>query len=199
MADRIIPIAQQLLTWSDSCGYSVAWGPMRVLELVRADLEMQRATGALDGAFARDNLLFDFPQPITDTGQWRVLVVAMPRQAHIVSFMIGGRRFEAVLPPTYQRYRPVFEDVRQQLIADVLPTSRVEVVDIPLKAVASRLGLIRYGKNNITYAASVGSYFQLIGFATDAELPLEPDGTRPIFCRDCHRNKRQTRPPRRQF
>jgi len=30
------------------------------------------------------------------------------------------------------------------------------------------------------------------------ELPFEPDGTRPIYCRDCHRNKRQDR-PRRQF
>ncbi|MFA6255323.1 MAG: CxxC-x17-CxxC domain-containing protein [Patescibacteria group bacterium] len=31
------------------------------------------------------------------------------------------------------------------------------------------------------------------------ELPFEPDGDRPIFCRDCHRKKRQSRPPRRRF
>lgn len=29
------------------------------------------------------------------------------------------------------------------------------------------------------------------------ELPFEPDGNRPIFCRDCHRQMRQDRPPRR--
>jgi len=29
------------------------------------------------------------------------------------------------------------------------------------------------------------------------ELPFEPDGDRPIFCRDCHRKKRQNRRPRR--
>lgn len=28
------------------------------------------------------------------------------------------------------------------------------------------------------------------------ELPFEPDGTRPIFCRDCHRQKMQDRPRR---
>jgi len=25
------------------------------------------------------------------------------------------------------------------------------------------------------------------------ELPFEPDGNRPIFCRDCHRSKKQNR------
>ncbi len=34
--------------------------------------------------------------------------------------------------------------------------------------------------------------------ATITELPFEPDGSRPIFCRDCHRNKKRSR-PRRQF
>jgi len=29
------------------------------------------------------------------------------------------------------------------------------------------------------------------------ELPFQPDGDRPIFCRDCHRQRRQDRPKRR--
>ncbi|MEI6288399.1 MAG: CxxC-x17-CxxC domain-containing protein [bacterium] len=29
------------------------------------------------------------------------------------------------------------------------------------------------------------------------ELPFEPDGTRPIYCRDCHRQRQQDRPKRR--
>ncbi len=28
------------------------------------------------------------------------------------------------------------------------------------------------------------------------ELPFQPDGERPLFCRDCHRQKRQDRPSR---
>ncbi|MFA6382564.1 MAG: CxxC-x17-CxxC domain-containing protein [Candidatus Buchananbacteria bacterium] len=31
------------------------------------------------------------------------------------------------------------------------------------------------------------------------ELPFEPDGSRPIFCRDCHRQKKQSRPAHRRF
>ena len=30
------------------------------------------------------------------------------------------------------------------------------------------------------------------------ELPFEPDGSRPIFCRQCHQAKRRDR-PKRQF
>ena len=28
------------------------------------------------------------------------------------------------------------------------------------------------------------------------ELPFEPDGTRPLFCRDCYRARKQNRGPR---
>ncbi|MFH0891370.1 MAG: CxxC-x17-CxxC domain-containing protein [Candidatus Falkowbacteria bacterium] len=28
------------------------------------------------------------------------------------------------------------------------------------------------------------------------ELPFEPDGNRPLYCRDCHRQQRQSRPRR---
>lgn len=29
------------------------------------------------------------------------------------------------------------------------------------------------------------------------EMPFEPDGVRPIYCRDCHRQKGNDRTPRR--
>jgi len=30
--------------------------------------------------------------------------------------------------------------------------------------------------------------------ASITELPFEPDGERPLFCKDCHRQKVQNRP-----
>ncbi len=32
--------------------------------------------------------------------------------------------------------------------------------------------------------------------AAITELPFEPDGERPLYCRDCHRQRRDNRPPR---
>jgi CxxC-x17-CxxC domain-containing protein len=31
------------------------------------------------------------------------------------------------------------------------------------------------------------------------ELPFEPDGDRPIFCRECHRERAKNRPNKRRF
>ena len=57
---------------------------------------------------------------------------------------------------------------------DGLPGARVEKLDVPLKSLAARLGLVRYGRNNVTYASGIGSYLQLFGYGTDAALPLPP-------------------------
>lgn len=167
-------MVRRLLHWAASRDYLVAWGPLTLVECVRADLERRRTDGEIEPNFARDNLSFDSLPPPPATPGWRLLIVAMPRPAHLVAFVVHGRRVEAILPPTYVRYRPTFEEVRLDLVAHALTLSRVEQVDTPLKALASRLGLIRYGRNNLAYAPHIGSYLQLLGYATDAELPVDP-------------------------
>ncbi len=107
-----------------------------------------------------------------------VVVVAMPRPAHRVAFELANGRFEALLPPTYVRYRPTFEEVRQDLARNGLPGSRIEHLTGPLKATAASLGLVRYGWNNLTYSPGFGSYQQLCGYVTDVELPVG-NGSRP--------------------
>lgn len=163
-----------LRRWADSRGYLVAWGPLTLLQRAQADLERQRDAGRIEPAFARDNLSFDSLPPAAAIDSWRLLMVAMPRPAHLVAFVVGGRPVEALLPPTYVRYRATFEEVRADLAANVLTASELEQVAAPLKALASRLGLIRYGRNNLAYAPQIGSYLQLLGYATDADLPVDP-------------------------
>jgi epoxyqueuosine reductase len=69
--------------------------------------------------------------------------------------------------------------VAQDLQANALPQgSRIERVSAPLKSLAARLGLVRYGRNNLTYCPGFGSYLQLFGYVTDAPLPI-PQGWQP--------------------
>jgi epoxyqueuosine reductase len=182
-------MAQQLRQWAESRGFRAAWGPLTLLRAVRADLERRRTEGELDEAFARANLTFDFEQQHPGANGWRVVVIVMPRPAHLVGFVVGGRQIEAVMPPTYQRYRPIFEDVRKEL-AGVLGGAAVETLNAPLKLLAARLGVVRYGRNNLTYAQSIGSYLQILGYLTDADLPVEPgwEPREPALldeCADC--------------
>lgn len=174
-----------LLEWAGRRGYQVAWGPTSVFERARGDLERRERNGEIDATFARANLSFDFDGVCGE--DWRVLVVVVPRPAHLVGFVANGVRIDAVLPPTYERYRATFEDVRRDLSEHALPGCRLTTINAPLKTLASLLGLVRYGRNNLTYAPAIGSYLQLLGYVTDAPLPVEPDWTprEPVLCDEC--------------
>ena len=166
---------EALLAWARARGYLVAWGPVSAVDAVRAEIAARQQGGELDEDFAQENLAFTYGRPRIATADWRVIVVAMPRPAHRVTFTVGESPVEAILPPTYVRYRATFTEIRDQLAACL--SSRVELIDAPLKALAARLGLVRYGRNNVAYAAGMGSYLQLVGCVTDADLPLPPGWT----------------------
>lgn len=57
----------------------------------------------------------------------------------------------------------------------MLAGARVETLEVPLKPLAARLGLVRYGRNNVTYAPLLGSYDQIAAYITDADLPVSAD------------------------
>lgn len=179
---------RRLLEWARARGYRVAWGPVAVADAAVADVERRREARELDPAFVRDTLAF-LREPPSGSRPPIVLVVVVPRPAHLVTFLVGGRRLQAVMPPTYERYRPTFEDVRQDLALNALEGARVETFQTAAKNVASRLGLVRYGRNNITYAPGIGSYLQLCAYLTDAALPVDPAwrGEDPALLEECGR------------
>ncbi len=165
---------ERLTSWANDRGYRVSWGPERVIEAVRTNLESRIDAGELDSSLVQDQLssfCFDTPRP--PGGSWIVLLVAMPRPAHRVTFVVSGRMVETLIPPTYVRYRATYRDIRQDLVTNALVGARVEWLDIPLKPLAARLGLARYGRNNVTYIDGLGSYFQLAAYITDAPLTVD--------------------------
>ncbi len=91
-----------------------------------------------------------------------------------MDFDLEEGSLSAVLPPTYLRYRSTFEDVRRDLEDNALPGVPIDHLGEPLKAIAARLGLVRYGRNNVSYVPGAGSYIQLCGYVT--AVHLEPSG-----------------------
>ena len=161
--------------WAAERGYHVAWGLPAVLAVAREDVLARRRAGELDAGFFAANLAEFEPQGAPLGWAAAVVVVVMPRPAHQIAFTVAGRQVDVVFPPTYVRYRPLFDEVRDDLRAHGLPGARVERVDVPLKSLAVRLGLVRYGRTNVTYDPDFGSYLQLFGYVTDAPLPIPPD------------------------
>jgi epoxyqueuosine reductase len=164
-----------LKRWAAERGYHVGWGLPSAIAAAREDVLSRRRSGELDAAFFQANLAsFESFETPWD-GPAMVVVVVMPRPAHTVAFTVGGRQVETLFPPTYVRYQPLFEEVRLDLQEHGLPGARVERLKVPLKSLAARLGLVRYGRDNVTYAPGFGSYLQLFGYLTDAALPLSED------------------------
>lgn len=170
-------MTEQLLRWAASRGYRVAWGPVTLLDGARRELERRRDDGEIEPTFFEENLQFDQAPALLRTTRDRILVVVMPRPAHSVAFTVGSQTIQAVLPPTYLHYRQTFEDMRRDLAVSALPACQVRQVEGPLKILAARLGLVRYGRNNLTYAPDIGSYLQLLGYLTDAPLPIDSGWT----------------------
>jgi epoxyqueuosine reductase len=181
-----------LSSWAKEKGYRIAWGQAAVIVQADKELSERKKAGMFDEQFFQSALdWFKYPEAISFPEAKSVIVLAISRPAHEVIFHYQQRRLAAILPPTYLGYRPFFATIRQELL-DFLPkgSHQIEILKAPLKTVAVLLGLAKYGRNNITYVAGLGSYFQLVGLLTDIELKAKNDGQRAELeqladCRDC--------------
>jgi len=164
--------AKELKSWAEERGYRIAWGPWRAFQEACDDLSQRRRTGELDEAFDREYLT-PSAGPLAPPGapaRWVVLVL-VPRPAHSVTFTAGGRSLKLLLPPTYIRYSGTRDEILKDLAAFVFEgRAAPEPLPALLKAMAVRLGLAAYGRNNVAYAEGFGSYFQLVGCSTAEDL-----------------------------
>ncbi len=122
-----------------------------------------------------------------------LLVVAASSPAVKVRFHFEEGPFEAVIPPTYIS-TPIREET-VRLLRSVLEPAGYSVAraSLPVKLLAVRTGLARYGRNNVAYVPNLGSFVRLDAYWTDAPLPHEEDVFQGSWrlsscppCRNCH-------------
>jgi epoxyqueuosine reductase len=106
-----------------------------------------------------------------------LVVVAAPSPPVKARFDMRGEPMEAVIPPTY-----ISSEARTRslalLEAALNPAGfSVARVPLPVKLLAARTGLAEYGRNNIAYVRTMGSFARLDAFGTDADL-LSPGESR---------------------
>lgn len=179
----------RLQAWAEQRGYRVAWGPGSIVEDVRREIVHRRSGFEIDERFFKHELE-SLVGKDSDTIGRSLVIIAKPRPAHAVRFDVDGKNFDALIPPTYFRYRATFEDVRIDLAEHGLPGVQIEYLTAPLKAAAGRLGLARYGRNNISYVLGFGSYMQLCGYWVNVSIPRmeEKASAAPSLlpqCEDC--------------
>jgi epoxyqueuosine reductase len=139
----------------------------------------------------RESLTFCCPAEVGDPRA--LIVVASPSPPVKVRFQLESGPFEAVIPPTY-----ISTDAKERALAamhSVLEPAgyRAAQARIPVKLLAVRTGLAQYGRNNVAYIKSMGSFVRLDAFCTDAPLTVEDFTGKGSWrlsscppCRNCH-------------
>lgn len=129
----------------------------------------QYIQGLLDkGLYEGQLSSFSFGSPSRHSPSRSIIIVAVPTPPMRIFFNWRGERVPIIVPPTYSSYTPRTESVRdvleQWLRLDGFQLSRPH---LPLKTLAVRSGLARYGRNNICFVRGMGSYLQLVGAFSD--------------------------------
>jgi epoxyqueuosine reductase len=144
--------------------------PVKHLADLKDEIERNRSQGLLDdGVYKAYSYAFNFEVPEALAQARSIIIVASPVPAEVATFTVNGRTLQAVAPPTYNHST----DQRVcDLITEVLKPKGYRLVSagIPKKLTATRSGLAKYGKNNVTYVEGMGSYHRLAAFYTDAPI-----------------------------
>jgi epoxyqueuosine reductase len=161
----------KVLSKLERIGFKAGVVSMEHLAELKDEIERVHSQGLLaEGVYRDYHYAFDFKMPEALPQARSIIVVAAPVPALQVTFALDGREFQATVPPVYNY------DTDQQVydcINEVLKPKGYLLANaaVPKKLLASRSGLARYGKNNITYVEGMGSYHRLTAHFTDAPIP----------------------------
>jgi epoxyqueuosine reductase len=103
-----------------------------------------------------------------------VIIMAVFTPMALVNFQYSSGNKQVVVPPQYYSMflteDIIQETIQQKIICD--PGFRVENANrlVLLKRLAVQSGLAEYGRNNITYVGSMGSFHTLYAYFTDYEF-----------------------------
>jgi len=172
-------------------GFASRMVSIQRLRELEEEINDRRRKGMFDQEFYRERLTrFEFKIPPAELPDAKsIVIVAMPSTEAGVIFHWNGESKTLIMPPTYVGYYGLPAKVEAEINEFLAPTGyRVaKTMRIPLKLLAVRSGLAEYGRNNITYIPSMGSFHHL--FALYSNIPCGQDEWRETKmlerCKNC--------------
>jgi epoxyqueuosine reductase len=168
-------MVKELLRPLQERGYKAGVISTRRRPALQEDIEARDREGLFDHEFYHERLVsFEWEPPDSLPQASSVIVVAVPDPQVRITFEWQGKRFHAVVPPTYLHWQDVDKLVAEALTELLAPNGyQVALANLPKKLTAVRSGLAAYGKNNVTYYPGLGSFARLVVLWSD--LPSEED------------------------
>jgi len=107
-------------------------------------------------------------------GMKSVIVASKYNPCHTVSFTLKGQVKNVFVPPGYVHFYTKQSDLQGIISYELAELGfSCERIILPVKLLAVRSGLAKYGRNNISYTPESGSFHFLASFISD--LPPETD------------------------
>jgi epoxyqueuosine reductase len=189
MASSGMDYQKQLFQPLRERGYQIRVVSAEHIPLLQTEIEQRLQHKEFNQDFFQTRLSwFDFQPPKKMRQARSVIVVALPRPQTQAAFTWNGRRRILSVPPTYTDYDKITRQVSDDISMIVKKGGyRVSKTKLPLKLLAARSGLTQYGRNNICYVPTMGSYLQLVAVYSD--MPCQEDSwqepTMMAACESC--------------
>jgi epoxyqueuosine reductase len=142
------------------------------------DLQNELMTWQHDGLITKKfydenygQFLFEPPETLQNARS--IIIIGVPQKNTIVEFFYKNRRYHTVIPSTY-----IYTKIRaecKKILSSVLRKNgySVDRAILPMKLLAVRSGLGKYGKNNLCYVEGMGSFTRLEAFYTGYEFSTD--------------------------
>lgn len=119
-----------------------------------------------------NNFIFS-PEKILP-GAKSLIIITVPQNIISITFHLNGKAYEVKAPTGYFPDGHSAKEVQDRVMDEIVKDSSKKIQGrprLPLKTVAVRSGLAKFGKNNITFVdGEYGSFHTLEGFYTDKVL-----------------------------
>jgi epoxyqueuosine reductase len=159
-------IAELICSRLEEEGYRGKVVPVEHIGQLKSEIEEDIGQGKIAaGVHSRYLAGFQF-----DTAKFpearSIIMTAAPQPQRKVTFRLNGSTYSAIIPPTY--YNDTDRQI-ENILQNILTSSDYQLhqVSLPLKLLAARSGMTKYGKNNIAYIEGLGSFVRLRAFLSD--------------------------------
>ncbi|MCJ7571079.1 MAG: hypothetical protein MUO82_04285, partial [Candidatus Thermoplasmatota archaeon] len=144
------------------------------LKELQEEINEWKHNGLITEKFFKQNYgEFTFHPPTTLHNVHSIIVIGIPQKITPVIFFHKGERYQTVIPPTYaySKLRTSCKEILSRILGN--KGYFVDHAILPLKLLAVKSGLAKYGKNNICYIDGMGSFTRLQAFYMDYEFPID--------------------------
>jgi epoxyqueuosine reductase len=148
-------------------GYRGTVLPIKHVAQLKYEIEERLSQKEVDaGLYEKYLSSFKFDVTTSLSKACSIIITAAPQPQRKVTFHFNEQTYSIIIPPTY--YRDTDNQI-SNMLQEILDSNGYQLyaAALPLKLLAVRSGLARYGKNNIAYVEGLGSFVRLKAFLSD--------------------------------